>query len=93
MRREYKSYTFNCCWLSVDFPGVVGRAGEINHSNEEETSGRGGAAAWRTHRTALCFPHENKLVVVKTPTLHKAVLLQEVTARKVKLRLPVGDGG
>lgn len=41
--------------------GVVGRAGEINHSNEEETSGRGGAAARHTHRTASCFPHENKL--------------------------------
>lgn len=37
----YKSYTFNCCWLWVDFPGVRSRApegsGEINHGNNEGT--------------------------------------------------------
>lgn len=35
----YKSYTFNCCWLLVDFPGVgsrvVGESGEINQRNNE----------------------------------------------------------
>lgn len=35
----YKSYTFNCCWFSCDFPGVGRRAveesGEINQRNNE----------------------------------------------------------
>ncbi len=35
----YKSYTFNCCWLLVDFPGVgrgaVEESREINQRNNE----------------------------------------------------------
>lgn len=35
----YKSYTFNCCWLLVDFPGVRGRvveaSEEVNQKNNE----------------------------------------------------------
>lgn len=38
-RAAYKSYTFNCCWLLVDFPGVgattVEESGEINQRNTE----------------------------------------------------------
>lgn len=63
---------------------MVGRAGEINHSNKEETSGRDGAARRRgTNSVELRVFRTKTSCEVKTPTLHKAVVLQEVTVGDV----------
>lgn len=74
----YKSYTFNCCWLLVDFPGVGSRAleesREINHRNNEVT-------LQRKHYTAVLSPAAH--VQHASHTSSNIQTLQEATRSRV----------